>query len=95
MVSVIKKKVNTHFEKLLESFLHGTRDWNIDIAGFTLGYSAPDHVGQPGVLALTRGSTIYFHSHPNGAVGCVMCESGNQAEHDAITAQLIKIYSKQ
>jgi hypothetical protein len=99
MVSVIKNKVKTRFEKLLESivnfFLKGTRGWGKTIAGFTVSYKAAGSQGRPGVLVLRRGSNIIFHSDPQGPIGCPICDSGTQAEHDHITAQLIKFYSKQ
>lgn len=99
MVSTTKKikiKLQKAVDILVSLPFRGTHRWSKTIAGYTLKFHIPEYSdGQLGYLALTRGSTIFFHSHPNGAVGCPVCDSGGQAEHDAITAQLIREITSQ
>jgi hypothetical protein len=73
----------------------GTDNWSKTIAGFTMTFHSSEYSNdQLGILAFRHGSTVFFHSHPHGALGCPVCESGSQAEHDVITAQLIRGFSK-
>lgn len=45
------------------------KGWNISFAGFVLAYAAPASLfpRRPGMYFLRRGSTVWFHTHPNSS----------------------------